>query len=49
MITLENKPIYQGESTDSKPTDVEINSKFEELDTGNVYFFDGTTWIKIGG
>ena len=26
-----------------------INAKFEELDTGNVYYFDGTTWSKVGG
>ena len=49
MITLENKPIYYGVSTDNKPTDVDINSKFEELDTGDVYYFDGSTWSKIGG
>ena len=49
MITIENKPIYQGKSTDNKPTDVEVNSKFEERDTGDEYFFDGTTWAKIGG
>ena len=35
MITLENRPIYYGESTDDKPTDADVNSKFEELDTGD--------------
>lgn len=49
MITLENRPIYYGESTDDKPTDADVNSKFEELDTGDVYYFDGSTWSKIGG
>lgn len=50
MITLiGSTPVYQGESTDSKPTDVEINTTFEELDTGNEYYFTGETWAKIGG
>lgn len=47
MITIDNKPIYQGESTDDKPTNVEVNSKFEELDTGKDYYFDGTQWNEI--
>ena len=49
MITVENNQSYYGESTDDKPTDAVINAKFEELDTGDVYYFDGTTWSKIGG
>ena len=28
---------------------VGVNSKFYELDTGDVYYFDGTTWNKVGG
>ena len=38
-----------GLSTDSKPTDVEVNTVFVELDTGDAYYFDGTVWQKVGG
>jgi len=41
---------FEGESGDTKPTDgVGINSKFYELDTNDGYYFDGTTWNKVGG
>lgn len=41
---------YIGLSTDNKPTtNVEVNSMFLELDTGNFYYFDGTEWNTIGG
>lgn len=41
---------FEGESGDTKPTNnIGINSKFYELDTGDTYYFDGTTWNKIGG
>lgn len=40
----------EGVSDDDKPTeDIGVNSKFHELDTGDTYYFDGTTWSKIGG
>ena len=43
------QPNYTGLSTDSKPTvNVEINSMFLELDTGDFYYFDGTEWQKVG-
>lgn len=39
----------EGLSTDTKPvTAIGINSKFYELDTNDVYYFDGSTWKKIG-
>lgn len=39
---------YDGKSTDTKPTyQVGYNSKFNELDTGDSYFFDGTQWVKM--
>ena len=39
----------EGESTDTKPTtDIGVNSKFHELDTNDNYYFDGTTWKKVG-
>lgn len=50
MITLQGATaIYQGESTDEKPTNVDINTIFEELDTGDEYFYNGSAWSKIGG
>ena len=50
MITLEGSTVtYYGKSTDSKPTDVDTNTKFKELDTGYTYYFNGSTWAKIGG
>ena len=40
----------EGVSDDDKPTEgIGVNSKFYELDTGDVYYFDGTTWNKVGG
>ena len=38
-----------GLSTDSKPTNVDINTIFLELNTGDAYYFDGATWRKVGG
>lgn len=39
-----------GLSTDTKPTeDVAVNTLFLELNTGDFYYFDGTTWAKVGG
>jgi len=41
---------FEGESTDTKPTGfIPVNSIFWELDTGDFYYFDGSTWNKIGG
>lgn len=33
-------------STDSKPTDCSTGSILVEVDTGNVFFFDGTQWVE---
>jgi hypothetical protein len=51
MITLNGStPNYMGLSTDTKPTEkIEINALFLELDTGDFYYFTGTTWEKVGG
>lgn len=43
---------FAGLSTDTKPTEfggkeIEANSLFLELDTGDFYYFD-TTWKKVG-
>ena len=40
---------YKGLSTDTKPTNCAVNSLFLELDTGDFYYFNGTTWAKVGG
>lgn len=40
---------FKGLSTDIKPLDCATNSLFLELDTGDFYYFDGTTWGKVGG
>lgn len=38
-----------GYSTDTKPTDVELNDLFIELDTGSAYAWNGSAWVEIGG
>lgn len=41
---------YAGLKDDVKPTDgVGVNDLFLELDTGDVYYFNGTEWAKVGG
>ena len=40
---------FSGLSEDEKPTDCGVNSLFLELDTGDLYFFDGVSWGKVGG
>lgn len=57
IITHEQKIIMNGTadyyemsglSTDDKPLDVAESSLFLEVDTGDVYYFDGSTWAKMG-
>lgn len=43
----------KGLSTDTKPTTIKgapigVNSLFFEVDTGDFYFFNGTTWVATG-
>ena len=38
-----------GKSTDTKPTNANINDIFIELDTGDAYYWDGLSWQLIGG
>lgn len=33
-------------STDEKPLDCAVGSIMVEVDTGDVYFFNGTAWVK---
>lgn len=40
---------YEGKSTDQKPEEAEVNAKYVELDTLDVYYFDGTEWKLMGG
>ena len=48
MVTLKGYTAnLDGKSTDSKPTDVEVNTIFHELDTDKKYYFDGTTWNEM--
>lgn len=54
MVTLNgNNGNYEGESSDVKPTLTDKyedrNIKFVELDTGIVYYWNGTQWKKFGG
>ena len=39
---------YKGLSTDTRPSDCAVNSLFLELDTGNVYYYDGSAWQTVG-
>ena len=40
----------EGTSQDTKPLEnIGVNSKFHELDTNDVYYFDGEDWSKVGG
>ena len=39
----------EGTSEDTKPLEgIGENSKFYELDTNKVYFFDGSAWVQVG-
>lgn len=50
MITLNRgSRDLRATSEDEKPTDVDVNTLLLEVDTGDVYYFDGTTWQKVGG
>jgi hypothetical protein len=50
MVTKQGQaPTYYGESTDTKPEGALVNSHFEELDTGDKYYYTGESWEKIGG
>ena len=48
MVTLKGYTAnLEGLSTDSKPTDVEVNTIFHALDTDKYYYFDGENWTEI--
>lgn len=60
MVTIAKNEAYimqefLGESTDEKPTgifngkQVSVNSTFLELDTGDLYYYNGSEWKKVGG
>lgn len=49
MVTLNgNTGNMLGESTDEKPTNVEVNTLFLELDSGVFFYFDGEEWKRVG-
>ena len=40
---------FFGLSTDTKPTNgVGVNALFYELDTKDLYYFNGSAWVKVG-
>ena len=48
MVTLKGYTAnYAGKSTDTKPTNVEVNTIFHALDTGKYYYFDGSDWNEM--
>ena len=48
-VTLKGAlPTYVGTSQDDKPTEADVNTLFEELDTGDTYYYTGETWLKVG-
>ena len=50
MVTKKGQaPTYYGESSDTKPEGVIVNSLFKELDTGDEYYYTGESREKIGG
>lgn len=50
MVTLKgSNATYVGTSQDDKPDDAEVNTIFEELDTGDSYYYTGEAWAKVGG
>lgn len=39
--------LYQGLSTDTKPTSSKVGSRFHEYDTGRDFISNGTTWSAV--
>jgi len=49
-VTVNATTDYRGKSTDTKPTDADINAFFLEVDTQDWYYFDtDKDWHKVGG
>lgn len=49
-VTVNATTDYRGLSTDTKPTDADINALLLEVDTGDFYYFDtDEDWHKVGG
>lgn len=41
---------FAGLSTDTPPVEgIAVNSLFLELDSGKMYYFDGSDWQEVGG
>jgi hypothetical protein len=41
--------VLRGLSTDTKPTTYPVGSTFLETDTGNEFYYNGTSWVAMGG
>ena len=49
-VTIKGSVVtYEGLSTDDKPDNVPVNTRFYELDTKDEYYYTGETWSKVGG
>jgi hypothetical protein len=49
MVTVNATTDYRGKSTDTRPTDADINALFLEVDTQDFYYFDtDEDWHKVG-
>ncbi len=47
-VTIDGSTMeYYGKSTDTKPTDIKVGATFFEIDTKEVYIFDGESWVVI--
>ena len=47
-VTLKGQTaVYEGVSTDTKPTDADNNAIFKELDAGIRYYYAGTAWNAL--
>jgi hypothetical protein len=50
VTLINNVARYTGDSNDTKPTTgLNVNDLFLELDTGDMYYWDGSDWVKVGG
>lgn len=49
LATCRSNGDFLGLSTDEKPATCEANTFYIELDTGNVYFFNGEEWKEFAG
>lgn len=46
-VVESNVSEYRGLSTDTKPNNVALYSTFLEMDTSNVFYYNGTSWVVM--